>query len=320
MKTEKKKIVRIGGGTSGLMILGGLKDGPFKITAAVNMFDSGGSSGVLRDQYGILPPGDIRRALIALSDGRKSQILRDLFGVRFDNVGSGLDDHSFGNLFLLALNKLYGSEIEAIKKASQLLNIKGKVLPVSLGQSHIHARLENDDVIVGETHIDIPKHDGNLKIVDLWIEPMVPLYKKTAKAINEADIVIIGPGDLYSSLVPNLLVKGMSEALTKTKAKIVVICSLMTKWGETHNFKASDFVAELLRYSGLKKFDVVICNSSVPNKELINKYAKEKQFPMECDIKELEKLAKNVVCGNYYLDADIARHDSDKIRKVIERL
>lgn len=320
-EVTKKKVVRIGGGSSGLMILRGLKGQPFDITAAVNMFDTGGSSGVLRDQYGVLPPGDVRRALVALSaDGKRAQILRDLFNFRFDNEESDLHDHSFGNLFLLALNKLYGSEIEAIRKASQLLNIKGKVVPVSLGKSNIHVRLENGQEVVGEDQIDVPQHDGGLKIEKAWIEPMVDIYEETNEAIREADIVIIGPGDLYSSLVPNLLVKGMHEALQETKGRIVVVCSLMTKWGETHNFKASDFIRELLQYSGLKKFDVVICNTTTPSESLLAKYAGAKQFSMECDDEEVKKYTKKLVKGDFYLEADIARHDSEKIAAAIASL
>ena len=324
-----KKVVRIGGGSGGYTLLRGLKAFPLDITAVFTSFDSGGSAGVLRDEFGILPPGDVRRGLLALADEGQAEILRELFNYRFparggsssggQNGNGTLHGHSFGNLFLAALSAIYGGEIEGIRKASELLNIKGKVLPVSLDKSHVHARLEDGTEIVGETNIDIPKHDGALRIIEVFLEPKARIYEETEKAIREADIVVIGPGDLYSSLIPTLCVEGMQDALRASKAKKVAVCNLMTKWGETHGFACSDMIQELLQYSGLKKFDYVICNTEVMSPKLAEAYEKEKKFPMKCDA-ALEQYAKKIISGDFFSEADIARHDSEKIARIISEL
>ncbi|PIR83939.1 hypothetical protein COU18_00810 [Candidatus Kaiserbacteria bacterium CG10_big_fil_rev_8_21_14_0_10_51_14] len=314
-----KKIVRLGGGSGGYTLLRGLKAFPLEITAVFTSFDSGGSTGVLRDEFGILPPGDVRRGLLALADEGRAEILRELFNYRFENGGSSLHGHSFGNLFLAALSSIYGGEIEGIRKASQLLNIKGTVLPVSLDKSHVHARLEDGTEIVGETNIDIPKHDGNLRIKEVFLDPPAKIYEETDKAIRAADLIVIGPGDLYSSIIPTLAVGGMKEACAASKAKKVVVCNLMTKWGETNGYKASDMAAELLRYAGLKKFDYVICNTKPLPPEVLKAYEKEKKFPMECDA-ALSQYADRVITGDFFSTADIARHDSEKIARIISEL
>jgi len=312
-----KKVVRIGGGSSGYIILRGLKQFPLCITAVVNMFDNGGSSGVLRDEFGILPPGDVRRALAALADDTQSSILRELFNFRFKE--GSVSGHSFGNLFLAALSTIYGSDIEAIRKASEVLKIKGTVLPVSLDKSNIHAILQDGTEIVGETNIDIPKHDGAVPIKRIFLDPPAHLYEETEKALMEADVIVIGPGDLYTSIISNFLVGGMSKVMQASKAKKVVVCNLMTKWGETNGFTSSDMVRELLKYTGLKKFDYVICNTKEPSKKLLEAYAKEQKFPMRYD-DMLAQLADKVITGDFYSEADIARHDQEKLAKVIAEL
>lgn len=324
-----KKVVRIGGGSGGFNLLRGLKAFPFDITAVFTSFDSGGSAGMLRDEFGILPPGDVRRGLLALADEKQAGILRDLFNYRFsahggsgsggENKKSGIVGHSFGNLFLMALSSIYGGEIEGIRKASELLNIKGHVLPVSLGHSHVHAKLEDGSEIVGETNIDVPKHNADLHIAEVYLDPPAKIYEETDRAIRDADLIVIGPGDLYSSLVPTMCVAGMKEALRASKGKTVVVCNLMTKWGETHGFTCSDMVRELLRYSGLDKFDYCICNTATPNKELLSSYEKQKQYPMKCD-SALERFATKIIRGDFFSEADVARHDSEKIAKVITGL
>jgi len=313
-----KKVVTIGGGTGSYVVLRGLTAFPLDITAIVSMFDSGGSSGKLRDEFGVLPPGDMRRCLVALSEGPRAEILRDLFNHRFENKDS-LKGHSFGNLFLVALRDIYGSDIEAIRKASELLDLKGRVLPVSLDRSDVHAVLEDGTEIEGETNIDVPQFDGNLKISRVSLKPSAKLYEETDQAIRDADVVIIGPGDLYTSIVPNLLVEGMAAALSESKAKKVAVCNLMTKWGETHGYVASDFVKEVLRYSGLKRFDHILCNTAEMDPELVAAYEKEKKHPLHCD-EGLSDLGENVVTGDFFSEADIARHDSEKIAKVISTL
>lgn len=312
------KVVRIGGGSSGYSLLHGLKELPIEITAVVNMFDSGGSSGLLRDEYGMLPPGDIRRALAALAEGSKGEILRNLFNYRFKENGS-VSGHSFGNLFLTALTSIYGSDIEGIRKASELLDLKGRVLPVSLDKSHLRATLEDGSVIEGETNIDIPKHDGSKRIIKLELTPAAKIFEEADLAIRQADVIIIGPGDLYTSILPNIIVEGMPEALRASKSKKVVICNLMTKWGETHGFKASDMLAELAKYSGIDTFDYAICNTSEVDPKLIAAYALEKKYPMTCDAK-MSDYAREILSGDFYSEADIARHDPEKIARIISAL
>ena len=248
------------------------------------MFDSGGSSGVLRDEFGVLPPGDIRRCLVALSDGKRAEILRELFNFRFEN-GNSLKGHSFGNLLLVALSNIYGSDIEGIRKASELLDIKGTVLPVSLDKCELHAILENGEEIVGETNIDIPKHDGAAKIQKVFLKPEAAILEETAQAVKNADLIVIGPGDPYTSIIPNLLVKGMQEVLRENKGKKIAVINLMSKWGETHDFAASDMARELLKYSGLQKFDFAICNTAEMDPKLVAVYEKEKKFPIHSDDK-----------------------------------
>ncbi|MEK7132607.1 MAG: gluconeogenesis factor YvcK family protein, partial [Patescibacteria group bacterium] len=308
-----------GGGTGSYMVLRGLKKFPFDITAVVTIFDNGGSTGTLRDEFGILPPGDLRRCLIALSEGKRRAVLRDLFNFRFDKKGSSLHGHSFGNLFLLALSTIYGGDIKAIKKASELLNLKGRVLPVSLDSSHVHATLEDGTEIIGEANIDIPKHRGDLHIKKLTLEPSARIFEETNKAIREADLVVICPGDIYSSLVPNLLVGGMKEALRESKAKKIAICNSMTKWGETHNYAASDMIRELLKYSGLKKFDYVICNTKEISKNVQAKYAEEKKYPVRIDSR-LEKCATKVIKADLLINSEVMRYDPETVAKILYEL
>jgi uncharacterized cofD-like protein len=315
---QKKKVVRIGGGSGGYTLLRGLKSFDLDITAVFTSFDSGGSAGVLREEFGILPPGDVRRGLLALADEKQATILRELFEYRFKSNGS-LGEHSFGNLFLLALISIYGGEVEGIRKASELLNIKGRVLPVSLDHAHVHAMLEDGTEVIGETNIDIPKHDGNLRIKDIFLDPPAKIYTETDAAIREADLIVIGPGDLYSSLIPALAVGGMKDALKATKGKTVAVCNLMTKWGETHGFTCSGMIRELLRYSGLEKFDYVIANTGTVSKKMLTEYEKEKKYPMVCDA-SLDELAGRVITGDFFSKSDKARHDSEKIAKIISEL
>ena len=311
-----KKIVVIGGGTGSFTVLRGLKKYPLDITAVISMFDSGGSTGMLRDEFGILPPGDVRRALVALAHENGDNALRELFNFRFESDCS-LHGHSFGNLFLMALTKITGNEVAAIKKASKLLNIKGRVLPVSIDHANLGAELENGHTVVGETNIDIPKHDGNLKIKRVFVMPPARVYSETKQAIEDADVIVIGPGDLYSSVIPNLVVEGVSEALAKSKAVKINICNLMTKWGETNGFTAADHVREIVKYAKCK-IDYVVCNNhEVTDKKLLQKYAEEKAYPVRFDEAELKKLGVKVIGDNVITEPVLIRHDSEKLAKIV---
>ncbi len=308
------KVVVIGGGTGSFTVLRGLKDKVDDLSAVVNMFDSGGSTGLLRDEFGILPPGDVRRCLIALAE---DNILRQLFMFRFD-AHSSLQGHSFGNLFLTALTEITGSEAEAISHASKILRIKGRVLPVSFNQAHVCAELENGHVIKGEKNISIPKHDPNLRIIKTWLEPSAKANPDAIEAIVKADLVVIGPGDLFSSIVPNLLVDGIPAALKKSRATKVYVCNLMTKPGETNGFKASDFLSEILKYDCTP--DMIVCNTSKGTPILLRKYSDQNQFPVIVDDKEVAKHGVKLITGDVMSAPELIRHDSEKLSDLLIKL
>jgi uncharacterized cofD-like protein len=313
-----KKIVVIGGGTGVFTVLTGLKKHSFYLSAIVTMADDGGSSGVLREEFGILPPGDLRRALVALSS--ESHILSNLFNYRFEN-GVGLKGHNFGNLFLTALERITGDFSQAIEEAAKILGIKGKVIPVTLDYTRLFARLENDFLVVGESNIDVPKHDGSLFIREVFLNPKPKPNKEALKAIKEADLIIIGPGDLYTSIIPNFLVKRIKEAIQKSKAKKVYICNIMTKYGETNSFTAEDFFATLERYLGKDVIDYFLVNIEKPKSFYLNQYKKEKAELVKYDRKVLSSWKKpKVIFTRLLRKGSLLRHDPEKISKVICQL
>lgn len=314
-----QKVVCIGGGTGTYTALSGLKECVEELAVVVSIADDGGSSGILRDEFGILPPGDVRRALLALSDDHQSKLLRQLFSFRFDR-GRGLNGHSFGNLLLTVLTQITGREDKAIEAAAELLKIRGRVLPVSLESTRLCARLEDGTIIKGETNIDIRRVRPELRIIDAYLDPPVNVFPPAAEAIFNADVVVIGPGDLYTSVIPNLLVEGISKALRESKAKRIYVCNLMTKRGETDDFKASDFIREVLKYLGGKFIDVVVVSKSRAPRELLERYREEGAFPVEIDISECQKLAPKIVVESLAAPKMLLRHDPRKLAKVILRV
>lgn len=307
------RAVVIGGGTGSFTVLRGLKSKVEDLSAVVSMTDSGGSTGLLRDEFGILPPGDVRKCLIALAD-ESDNILRQLFLFRFDEHSS-LQGHSFGNLFLTALTEITGSEAEAIRQASRILRIKGRVLPVSFDNCQLCAELENGLKLKGEKNIDVPAHDPNLRIVKAWLEPDATANPEAVDAILKADLIVIGPGDLFTSIVPNLLVKGIPEALKRTKGKKVYVCNLMTKPGETPSFKASDHLREIQKYGGSP--DIIVCNIAKGTPALLQKYASQHQFPILVDKAEIEKMGVKLVTGDVMAAPELIRHDSEKLAQLL---
>ena len=310
-----KNFVVIGGGTGSYTVLRGLKECPVNITAIVSMFDNGGSTGVLRDEHGVLPPGDIRRALVALSS--ETEYMKMLFMHRFSQ-GKTLGGHSLGNLILVGLRDIFGSDDEAIKQAAKILKIEGNVLPVSLANSNLHAVLEDGTIIKGETNIDIPKHDGRLKIKKMYLSPPAKIYEDTKQALLEADTIVIGPGDLYTSIIPNLLVDGLREAIHASYAKKIYVCNLMTKYGETHQFSTSDHVKEIISYLGCVP-DYVICNNESFPEDLLARYAEEKAYPVVVDHSSLDMLGVKTVEAPL-IGETLARHDSMKLAKLLYSL
>ncbi len=307
-----KKIVVIGGGTGAFTVLRGLKHYTNRLAAIVSMFDSGGSTGRLRDEFGFLPPGDVRRCILALApETEKTKILRELLSYRFSK-GEGLNKHNFGNLWLTALRDVIGNELGAIDYLSNLFNISGRVLPVTLDNSHLCAEFTDGTIVKGETNIDIPKHDGSLRISRLFLEPPAHALAASLDAVEDADLVVIGPGDLYTSLMPNFLVTGMKEALAATSAKKVFVCNVMTKWGETHGFTASDFLREVQKYAGA--VNAMVVNTKNASHTLLERYNQENAFPVLVD---RENIKTELIEADLLNEQEIVRHDSYKLAKVL---
>jgi len=324
MGFSKKRLVILGGGSGTYTALSGLKDSPLcQLTAIVSIADSGGSSGQLRDEFGILPPGDIRQAIVALADPPIDYVaLRQLFNYRF-SAGAGLNGHSFGNLMLTALKEITGSEIKAIEAVSRMFRLKGSVLPVSLGKTHLCARLEDGTIIKGETNIDIRRVAPDLKILDVFLDPPVTLYPKAKREILAADWIIIGPGDLYTSLIPNLLVRGIGQTIAKSKAKIIYFCNLMTKHGETDDFAAQDFVVELSKYlgEGAKQLKYVVVNNDLKIPLAVAKrYASERSQPVRVNPKRAFPPGVVVTKAPLAAAGQLWRHDPHRLQKQVEKI
>ena len=314
---KNPKIVVIGGGTGIHSLLRGLKKYTNDIVAVVTMMDSGGSSGRLRDEFGHLPPGDIRQALVALSPSdRSSLVLRQLFNYRFSK-GGGLEGHSFGNIFITGLTEVTGGIDKAIEEAGKILGIRGKVLPVTLSNSNLVARLVNGKEIMGEKNIDIRKENPDIKIDYIYLDPQAYAHKPVLEEIESADVIVLGPGDLYTSVLPNLLVDGVVEAINFSRAKKVYICNLMTKHGESDGFSASDFVKEVRNYLDEGELDYVVVNFGVLPEKIVQRYSKEKAYPVEVNTEDVKKLAKNVFAKPIASVSTLLRHDSGKIARII---
>lgn len=254
-----KKLVTIGGGSGQSHLLQYLKEYPFQMTALVSMVDNGGSTGQLRDQLQILPPGDVRRCLTALA--RAPQPMVDMFTYRFER--GELANHPLGNLILAGLTLQTGRFDRAVQLVSDWLHVQGTVLPITIQPSTLYAQLANGQVIVGETNIDVPQHSAKLRIKKIYLKPSVPVWPAARQAIQQADYIILSIGDLYTSLLPNLLVGGVAAALRRTKAKIIYTCNRVTKSGETRGFSVLDYVQTIDRYLGASRVDTVIVDRSV---------------------------------------------------------
>ena len=326
-KVTGPKVVVIGAGTGTFTVLSALKYYARDITAIVNMSDDGGSTGILRDELGALPPGDVRQCLVALSES--DQQMRDLFNYRFDEGTFG--GHSFGNIFLTALEKTTGSFADAVKTAGEILKISGRVVPVTLSNVKLVLTEEDGNVIKGE--YQIVQHSFKAKHPKLSLEPNAKLNPQAKIAIESADIVVIAPGNLYTSLAPTLMVKGLSDALEATKAKLIYISNLVTKPGQTDGFKVHDYVSEIERFVGTKAVDYVIYNNHQPSASLLKRYAQAGEYAVEYD-EAVFKTAKYQAIGESLISGTIPRlkpseqliprtlirHDSDKVARLIMRI
>lgn len=322
------KVVVIGGGTGSFTLLSALKQYTTNLTALVNMADDGGSTGQLRDELGVLPPGDIRQCLVALSSSPR---VRDLFNYRFDE--GSLKGHAFGNLFLTALEKMSGDFGHAVELASQVLRVKGRVEPITLDKVTLVMESRDGTVTEGEFKIgdaDFGKHTRPI----IRLKPTATINPAAHEAILDADIVVIAPGNLYGSIAPALVVDGVSRALNETAAKKVYVCNLVTKPGQTDGFSVCDYVQEIERFAGTQ-LDYVLYNNQKPSSELLDKYAHDGEFPVEWDevvlksqhykAKGLDVVAKKVWKGNSAADSiadarTFIRHDGDKIAREIMRI
>jgi uncharacterized cofD-like protein len=266
---KNPNIVVIGGGTGSFMLLSALKFHTKNITAIVNMVDDGGSTGVLRDEVGVLPPGDVRQCLVALSDSPR---LRDLFNYRFE--GGTFDGHSFGNLFLAALEKSTGSFADAIMTASEVLSVQGQVLPVTLDDVRLRMEWPDGEALEREVTIDAAHFPQDPKLASLSVVPMASANPKALLAISKADVIVIAPGDLYTSLGPLLVTRGVGDAIRASKARKVYVCNLTTKPGQTDGLTVEGHVDEIERIAGGRIIDTVLYNSTQPAKELIDDYEK----------------------------------------------
>ena len=321
------KIVVIGGGTGSFTLLQGIKRYTKDVTALVNMADDGGSTGQLRDELGVLPPGDVRQCLVALSDSPK---VRDLFNYRFDE--GTLKGHAFGNLFMAALEKMTGSFAEAVELAGNVLNIEGKVEPVTLTDVTLCAEGKDGQPVKGEFTI---AHQELAPRPNIWLEPEAVANPRAIQAILEADLVVIAPGNLYGSLAPALVIEGVRQALHKTKAKCVYVCNLVSKPGPTDGFSVMDFASEIERLAGGEFLDYVVFNTDNPSDELMKKYAHDGELVVPYDVNELKRqhyefrgvpiLAKKVWTGAQASDPiantrSYIRHNPDAVARQLMRI
>ncbi len=310
-----KKIVTIGGGTGNFTVLRGIKNYDVDISAIVSMADDGGSTGILRDELGVLPPGDVRQCLVALSDS--SRLMRSLMNYRFEQ--GGLGGHSFGNLLLSALEKVTGSFEKAVEEVGKILFIKGKVIPVTTHLVRLKMILKNCHVLEGEREIYLSQ-DIEKGYSSIYLEPYPKANPHAINEIMNADLIVVGPGGLHTSLIPNFLVEGVSDALRQSDAKKVFVVNLMNRRGQTSKYKVSDYLAEMERFIGEDVFDYILVNNQNPPKELIELYAEEGDLVIN-DVKDdrirpaalLGELKRNLGTKKDLIKRSLIRHDSKKL-------
>ncbi|TCI03719.1 YvcK family protein [Corallincola luteus] len=321
-QATQTRIVTIGGGSGQYALLSSLRDMPnVAITAVVSMTDSGGSTGKLRDELGILPPGDVLKCILALSPQR--EVARELLLKRFSS-GERLMGHNAGNMLLTMLGQYAGSFQEGIKALAEILDVKGDILPVTTDKATLVAELTNGDRVFGESAIDLPRGDQREKISSVFLVPhhtdQVSVNPPVLQQILDAHMILIGPGDLYTSIVPNLLVPGVKEALQNSRARICYLTNIMTKFGETDSYHAEDFIREVEAYVG-RPLDEIIYNEGRPPEKILSRYAAQKSTFVR--FKDIAECAQRYRLHNYDLvdsQADIARHDSGKLAAALSRL
>lgn len=309
------KIVVIGGGTGLSNMLRGLKYYTSNITAVVTVADDGGGSGVLREDLGILAPGDIRNCILALSD--TEPLLEELLQYRFTD--GRLKDQSFGNLFLAAMNGISDNFEDAVKKMGSVLAVTGKVLPVTLDNVILKAKLKNGTIAEGESNIPKVVIQSSSPIERMYIEPAnARAVQEAVDAIMEADAVVLGPGSLYTSLIPNLLVKDIANAVKKTEAAKIYVANIMTQRGETDNYSVADHIKAIYKHAGKDIIDYAIVNLGRLDEDLENKYMNEASKLVAYDEKRVKDLNVEVIGGDFIkANKKYVRHDAEKLASIL---
>ena len=320
-----RKVTVLGGGTGTFVVLSGLKKYPIDLAVIVSMMDSGGSTGKLRDQLGVLPPGDLRQCLVALSEA--PVLWRKLFLYRFRS--GDLAGHNFGNVFLSALEKVSKDYNEVVDTASYVLQTRGQVIPVTFMKAQLCCEYDDGKIVKGEGKIE-EIIDPSKKIKKIYLDKKIEPNEKAIDRLKETDFIVIGPGDLYTSIAPILLVPKIKQTITSSKAKVIFIMNLMTKAGQTHGFSANDHLRVLEQLLD-KKIDIVIVNDGLIPKEIVDWYASQNEHPVINDLDnksaKLAVVRKDVVSKRKItpktedkLARSILRHDPDRLAKVIKEI
>ena len=305
------RIVTVGGGTGLSVLLQGLKEYTSNIAAVVTVADDGGSSGRIRQQFDILPPGDIRNCLVALADA--PTLMQELFQFRFDS-SSELSGHSFGNLFITVMTKLTGDFEKAVKESSKVLAIRGQVIPSTLNKISLVAKYKDGSIQEGETAIPNKKR----QITNIYLNPPdIQGTPDAIKAISEAQAIILGPGSLYTSVIPNLLIKEIREAILASSALKIYISNVMTQPGETDGYTAYEHIKAIIEHSSPRIIDYCVVNSRLISQELLEKYQQDNSFPVLIDIDKIRHAGYRVIEGDLVNSLDYVRHDSGKLAKIV---
>jgi len=311
---RRPKIVVIGGGTGLSVMLRGLKEKPLDITAIVTVADDGGSSGILRNELHIPPPGDIRNVLSALADAEP--LLAEVLQYRFTN-GTGLAGHTLGNLMLAAMTDISGDFVTGIKQLSQVLAVRGKVLPAANRAIVLKAEMSDGSIVTGESMI--PKANGSIKRV--FLEPQdVEALPEAVEALEQADAILIGPGSLYTSIMPNLIVPKLAQAIVESDAVKLFVCNVMTQPGETDNYSVSDHLDAIYDHIGHHLFDYVIVNNGEIPPHVESKYAEIGAKAVQLDIDEVTKRGYQVIADQLVLFRTFLRHEAERLSHHIYKL
>ena len=328
-KKKLPSVVILGGGTGTFVVASALKKLPVHVTAILTMVDDGGSNKVLRDEFGLLPTSGIRQCIIALSEN--TTLLRELFTYRF-HQGLGLNGMTFGNIFMAAMSDITGSQKKGIEETCKLLNVKGSIIPISYDDVRLVAKYEDGHEVVGEHHIDEPEHDGTLKIVDMYTKPEAKISAEAKTAIEDADLVILGPGDFFTNTISNLVIKGVPEAIKASAAKLVFVSNLMAKYGETYSYTLKDFFKDLDKYLPAGEVDYLLVNNNTDfPTDLLELYEQAHDMPVQDDISQSDiqpnvKIIRKDLLSDTVPEAQkgdvlkrsMVRHSPEKIAQTIK--